>query len=306
MNDHTLEPRFERDLRAVLEESPPADVPPALRAFVSSVPQREALGRPRRPLGRHLVALAAVAVTMVSLAVVMAGIALIGASHQTPVLPAGTQSPQPSPSATGEHRRLTLRVVPIDGQPPTVAELQAVSEVLVERMSVYQSSSGTSFLGQGADRLTVDVDVPSGDPGYLDRVTATLTAPGQVRFVPLGSSVGEPGQTIDPADPALFGGDAVTDASIASDQSGTPALDIVLSPGAAEAFAQWSATHVGTQFAITLDGRIELAPTVASPVSDGHIRVIPGATGAETIDRLAAVLRSGPLPDSVTLVPSGP
>jgi hypothetical protein len=313
MNSQPLEPRFERDLHVVLEELAPSDVPPSLRSFVATVPEREpVVGRPSALSGRVVAFAAAITAVAATLAVVATAIVVINGFPSVPVpasTPSGSPSPPPSPSSSGavEHRALTFRVVPADGHAPTVAELQAVSNVLLERLSVYQTSSGASFLGQGTGRLTVEIDVPANDPTYLDRVAATLIAPGQVRFVPLGSGGGEPGQTIDPASAALFGGDAVTDVSVALEQTGPPALDIVLSPGAAAAtFAQWSAAHVGAQFAITLDGRIELAPVVASPVTDGHLRVSPDAAGAETIDRVAAVLRSGPLPASLSLVLSQP
>jgi preprotein translocase subunit SecD len=214
--------------------------------------------------------------------------------------------PSSSPSAAITHRAVSLRLVPADGHAPTVAELQAVATVLLERVSIYGGSTGASFPGQGTDQVTVAVDVPAGDAGYLDRVTATLTAPGQVRFVPLGPGGGEPGQTVAPTLAPLFGGDAVTDVAFGSDQTGARTLDIVLSPSATEAFAHWSEANVGAGFAITIDGRIELAPIIQSPVTDGHLVLAPAAVGPEDIDRLAAVLRSGPLPVPVVLVPSQP
>jgi hypothetical protein len=215
-------------------------------------------------------------------------------------------APSSSPSAAVEHRALSFRVVPADGHVPTAAELQAVSNVLLERIAVYAGSSGAAVGGEGTDRLTVAVDVPTNDPGFLERVATTLTAPGQVAFVPLGSGGQEPGQTIDPADTSLFGGDAVTSASVLTDPSGGPVLALVLSPNATEVSAAWSTAHIGSQFAITLDGRIELAPIMQSPVTDGHLDVTADSSGPEAIDRLAAVLRSGPLPVPVVLVPSGP
>ncbi len=313
MSEQTLEPRLERDLRIVLDELAPSETPPSLRSFVATVAEREAVVRGPRQLGRQFFAFAAATVAVGGFIAVLAiGLGVINGLPIGPGQPAGTatagQSPSPSPSSSPSvvHRSLTFRLVPADGHAPTVAELQADTNVLLDRVSLYGGSSGAGFQGAGADRIDVEVDVPVNDPGMLERVAATLAAPGAVRLVPLGSDGQGPGQTIDPALPPLLSGDAIEEAAVGSDQSGVPVLDIVLSPAAAETFATWSAAHVGSQFAITLDGTIEAAPIVQSPVTDGHLRIGPDTTGSEAIVRLAAVLRSGPLPVPVALVASQP
>ena len=82
MTDDILDPRFERDLRAVLAETEPADAPASLYAIVADVPGRP---RSRRPTalrvafaGVGMAAVVVIAVAAIAIAFRPFGVAPVG------------------------------------------------------------------------------------------------------------------------------------------------------------------------------------------------------------------------------------
>ncbi len=117
---------------------------------------------------------------------------------------------------------------------------------------------------------------------------------------PLGSTEGVVGQTLDLATyPPLFSNDGVASASVGADQNQRPDIDVVLTPAAAQAFATYTGTHVGSYFAITLDGVVLASPVINDAITDGHVQISGGGptgfSGQEAAS-IVTILRSGVLP----------
>ncbi len=141
-------------------------------------------------------------------------------------------------------------------------------------------------------------------------VKAALSTTGQVAFVPLpaadyGTAVGSgrleaiAGQPLPSQETALFGSDQIADARATADATGGPMLSIQLVGEGARLFAAYSTAHVGEFFALLLDGRVIAAPLIKTAISDGAFNVtLPADSLPMPLDALAAILASGPLPDS--------
>jgi preprotein translocase subunit SecD len=83
------------------------------------------------------------------------------------------------------------------------------------------------------------------------------------------------------------------------DATGGPMLSIQLAGEGARHFAAYSTAHVGEFFALLLDGRVIAAPLIQAAISDGAFNVtLPADSLPMPLDALAAILASGPLPDS--------
>lgn len=76
-------------------------------------------------------------------------------------------------------------------------------------------------------------------------------------------------------------------------------IDFELTSEAADTFAEATQRLQGKQLAIVLDRRVQSAPTVQSPITDGNGRITGNFTEQEAKD-LALVLRSGALPVELT------
>ena len=83
------------------------------------------------------------------------------------------------------------------------------------------------------------------------------------------------------------------------DGNGLPAVGFSLSPEGGRRFAEVTRKNTGRQLAIVLDGRIQSAPVIENPITEGQ-GVIQGSFTAREANDLALVLRSGALPVSMT------
>jgi SecD/SecF fusion protein len=90
-------------------------------------------------------------------------------------------------------------------------------------------------------------------------------------------------------------------AQVVADRNGLPAVSFSLTADGAARFGELTATHVGRQLAIVLDGRVQSAPVIehAIPGGDG---VIEGRFSRDEAADLALVLRAGSLPVSLTFL----
>jgi preprotein translocase subunit SecD len=137
-----------------------------------------------------------------------------------------------------------------------------------------------------------------------------LSATGQVAFVPLppaeygtGSGQGPleavAGKALPAQEAPLFGGDQIADARVTSDATGGSMLSIQLASEGSRLFAAYSSAHVGEFFALLLDGRVITSPLIQAAITDGAFNVtLPADSLPMPVDALAAILASGPLPDS--------
>jgi SecD/SecF fusion protein len=298
---------FERDLRAVLDQLAPSDVPVALRSAVVDVPYAEPdAGRPtgwsrgRRAVLAGLGAVAALLVLVVLAVVVLGnplGLGRMGGVGGAPATP--TASPTEAASV-----RVEYQVRPAGGRQPTSDDLSRIASIVSDRLSrAGIVAPDVATLAPG--RLVVTL------PGSVaDRLRTLIGTTGRFDFVPLGQVQVEDGQTLDlAAHPPLFSGDQVTGASIGSDQTGQRTIDFVLGPEASAAFAAYTAAHVGDYFAIVLDGTVISAPVLNEPIPGGRVQISQNGIGGFPLDvaqDLVDVIESGALPFPISEVSVSP
>jgi preprotein translocase SecF subunit len=83
------------------------------------------------------------------------------------------------------------------------------------------------------------------------------------------------------------------------DERGRPGVAFSLTRESAQRFSALTAQHVGRQFAILLDGRVQSVPRIQGQIPNGEGRIDGQFTVQEAAD-LSLVLRSGALPASMT------
>ena len=88
-------------------------------------------------------------------------------------------------------------------------------------------------------------------------------------------------------------------ARAAQDDYGQPAVAFSLTPEGGRRFADLTRANTGRQLAIVLDGRIQSAPVIETPITGGEGTILGSFSAREASD-LALVLRSGALPVSMT------
>ena len=158
---------------------------------------------------------------------------------------------------------------------------------------------------EGVDRVIVEL------PTAIDTDAARtlIGQTGRLDFVPLGTTHAEAGDVIDPAKfRALFSGSEVESAPIGTSiQSGQRVVTFVLKPGGAKLFEDYTAAHIGSLFAITLEDTVLTAPVINEAIPGGNIQItFPTAEADRTeMARLATVIRFGPLPVPLVEVLNG-
>jgi hypothetical protein len=189
-------------------------------------------------------------------------------------------------------------VLPPHGTTPSKAESGLASEVLDARLRALGFGTFTTAGGYGLE-FFLPIDGPS-DAATL----AVLEATGDVAFVPLpAADYGERGLTAEvgkplPKDePALFGWDGIASAAVDDTQS-APAITVSLKPAAKEAFADYTASHVGEQFVILVDGVVAAAPTISDAIPGGEVTISGGRGDEEAFGAAVAILVGGMLPES--------
>ena len=96
-------------------------------------------------------------------------------------------------------------------------------------------------------------------------------------------------------EPALFGWEGIT--TVTNEPTGaSPAISISLKPAAAQAFADYTTANVGDTFAVVVDGRVAMLPTVEDAITSGQIAISPAPGYAFT--ETAAILVGGELPEA--------
>jgi preprotein translocase subunit SecD len=191
--------------------------------------------------------------------------------------------------------RVEYQALPKDGQSPT-AESMGVIRDIVERRVNQTGVSEPVVLVQGRDRVVIEL------PGVtdVDSVRRLVGQTGRLDFVPLGQTPASDGQVLDlTVTPPLFSGDQIQSASIGQDQSGGLAVDFVLKGEGAQLFADYTASHVGDYFAITLDGAVISAPVIENSIPGGQVQISAGGIGgftAQDANELVTVLKFGSLP----------
>jgi hypothetical protein len=241
----------------------------------------------------------------------LAAVLLVGG---TLALSVGSRPPTPLPAPSG----------PLTGDPsagPAVVIAYQVgwtdsvpysAPVLAEEIRIVQGRIdasgplGVKVTANGSDRL--NVAVPAGlDAEALRRLIGQT---GHLGFVPLGDTQLEKGAIVDPTRfPELFGSGGVAAASVSTDQSGARVILFELTPAAADLFASYTAAHIGSFFAIALDGRVVSAPVINSEIPSGKVEISQGGEGgwdAVAANELVTIIRLKPLPAPLTEISAGP
>jgi preprotein translocase subunit SecD len=99
--------------------------------------------------------------------------------------------------------------------------------------------------------------------------------------------------------PAIISGDQIQDASSGMNQRGLGyVVDLQFRPAAATIWADFTAAHVGTQTAFTLDSQVVSAPVIQEAIPGGRTQINGGDPPftASSARQLANALKYGPLP----------
>jgi preprotein translocase subunit SecD len=98
--------------------------------------------------------------------------------------------------------------------------------------------------------------------------------------------------------PSIIGGDQIENATSGLDQRSGYVVDLQFRSGAANTWADFTADHIGTQTAFTLDSLVVSAPQIREAIPGGRTQITggdPPFTG-ESARQLANVLKYGSLP----------
>jgi preprotein translocase subunit SecD len=98
--------------------------------------------------------------------------------------------------------------------------------------------------------------------------------------------------------PSIIGGDQIENATSGLDQRSGYVVDLQFKSGAANTWADFTADHIGTQTAFTLDSLVVSAPQIREAIPGGRTQITggdPPFTG-ESARQLANVLKYGSLP----------
>ncbi|MGO9696482.1 MAG: protein translocase subunit SecD [Mycobacterium sp.] len=99
--------------------------------------------------------------------------------------------------------------------------------------------------------------------------------------------------------PSIISGDQIQDATSSMNQRGIGyVVDLQFRPAAANTWADFTAAHVGTQTAFTLDSQVVSAPMIQEAIPGGRTQITGGDPPftASTARQLANVLKYGSLP----------
>ncbi len=235
--------------------------------------------------------------------VVASAVALSGGSTPRPGPTA--QTPPPSMAAGVPRLHLEYTAQTVDGVAPTPADMAKVASVLRSRID----ATGVADPTVTTHDLVVVVELPGViDPADVETVGRMLGHTGKVDFVPLGETTATEGDPIDlTKNPPLFGGDQIASATVGTDQNGAPAIDFVLKPDGTRLFADYTANHIGSYFAITMDGDVLSAPVIQNAIPNGDIEITGGGVSgldATHAHGLVALIGSGELPVPLVLTSS--
>ncbi|MCV7384351.1 protein translocase subunit SecD [Mycolicibacter longobardus] len=99
--------------------------------------------------------------------------------------------------------------------------------------------------------------------------------------------------------PSIISGDQIADATSGMDQrSGSNIVQLQFKSGAADVWADFTAAHIGTQTAFTLDSQVVSAPQIQEAIPGGRTQITGGSPGftPDGARQLANVLKYGSLP----------
>ena len=199
--------------------------------------------------------------------------------------------------------RVEYQAQSVNGKSPSPGDMSVIKDIVERRVNT-TGVSEPLVTTQGSDRVVVEL------PGVTDpeAVRKLVGQTGQLDFVPLGSTTATAGQALDLKQyPPLFGGDQVSSATVGTDQNGRPAVDFVLKSDGAQKFSDYTTGHVGSYFAITLDGAVVSAPVIQNAIPNGNVQITGGGLAgfnAKDATNLVTILKYGSLPFPITALSS--
>jgi preprotein translocase subunit SecD len=243
---------------------------------------------------------AATLVALLSITLVTGGCQVVG------LLPLylGVEQADIAPTTTVGDLCLELRVALQDRRAIDATAMEQVHAVVAARVGM--AGIANPSVGRDGDHLVVVLPGPEDGTEVLDALSGLLTAPGVVVFLPvpetrLGTLVdGQPLPDDMTALPPIVDSEGIASARVQLDeQTGSPLISLELTTEAAAAFDDYASAHFGEQVAIVVDGVVINAPTLNATEFGGQIEVSLPTTPAadrDALDRLVAVVHSGPLP----------
>ena len=262
----------------------PSSLFDALDRVAETAATRPSVGAGRRHSGRLPWAALGIAAVMI----LGGGLALFGTGSPRPIAPV----PSTSPSAPGTVR-ITYDPIWTAEVQEDAAVIARIAEILQQRLDAV-GITGATARTQGR---SIVVELPA-DAGS-DEARRLIGQIGRVAFVPVRDSVGRGTPLDETTHRALFGSEHIANADVASGQAGNVVLQLRLDATGTALFADYTRSHVGSYFAITLDGLVVLAPMITSEIPTGDVEVSFGPSdglSAEELSRLAAIITIGPLP----------
>jgi preprotein translocase subunit SecD len=204
--------------------------------------------------------------------------------------------------------RVTLEVIPQEGQEVTAEDLELTRDILERRVAgigVTEPQVRSEIAGDGSRRIIVEVPGVSDEAQLRDLVGST----GQLQFVdPQGQQLTE-GQDISDllasgAVTELFNGGEIQQGSVAPDVGAGNQIGVsfALSDEASNTWCQFTTANVDRPGPIALDGQVITVPTINDPICAGTTIITVGASNpANEAERtnLYNTLRFGALPLSL-------
>jgi preprotein translocase subunit SecD len=190
------------------------------------------------------------------------------------------------------------------GQAITAGDMQTIRTIIENRVNATGVAEPV-VQTQGTNRVVVEI------PGVrdVDSVRRLIGSTGRLDFVPLpvdrfgtstnpGPELYDFGSPVDPSLDPLFSGDQIDPSAVApgvDPTSGRQVVQFALKPEGARLFGDYTTQNTGSFFAIVLDGVVQSAPSIDSPITGGRGQIEGRFTSAE-LNRLVTTLKFGALP----------
>ena len=182
----------------------------------------------------------------------------------------------------------------IENENPSKDEIAATIDKLQRRVDSYKSEG--EVYKEGDDRITVELPRPTDDSNFDARaVLEELGQPGKLEFLdPENYQLWATGQEYE----SVLTGANVKSASAGIDDSGTVkdyVVQLALDEAGAASFGEATTANVGNSIYIIYDGKVQSAPIVQQPITDGNC-VINKISSYEEAEQLASTIKIGALP----------
>lgn len=175
------------------------------------------------------------------------------------------------------------RVDEVGTREPTI-QRQGEDRILIQVPGIGSASELKALIGTTA-KLTFNAVVSRTADAGADPGARNLLLP----------SVDEPGQYFIVERTPVVTGEELVDAQPSFDQNSRPAVSFRFNPSGARKFGDYTATNIGSPFAIILDNEVISAPVIQSHIPGGS-GIITGSFSVEESTNLAVLLRAGALP----------